>query len=96
MSLDNGENVRHSDKIPELFMYIGDGRHGISAINIGISDRMAQREYERLKQGNELKGAFIQIKSKRLTARLSVPHVDLVHVLRQRRFIGGQSTPKAP
>ncbi len=36
MSLDNGENVRHSEKIPELFMYIGDGRQSISAINIGI------------------------------------------------------------
>lgn len=38
MSLDNGEDVRHSDRVPELFMYIGDGRQSISAINIGIDE----------------------------------------------------------
>ncbi len=38
MSLKNGEDVRHSDEVHELFMYIGDRQQSISAINIGIDE----------------------------------------------------------
>ena len=38
MSLKNGEDVRHSDEVHELFMYVGDRQQSISAINIGIDE----------------------------------------------------------
>ncbi|MGZ4894120.1 MAG: hypothetical protein ACXV5H_07920 [Halobacteriota archaeon] len=36
--LDFGEDVRHSDSLSEVFMYVGDRQHSISAINIGVND----------------------------------------------------------
>ncbi len=36
--LDIGEDIRHSDAVQELFMYIGDKLESISAINIGVAD----------------------------------------------------------
>ncbi len=36
--LDIGEDIRHSNDVNELFMFIGDKRESISAINIGVSD----------------------------------------------------------
>lgn len=38
MFLDVGEDIRHSDDVHELLMYIGDKRESISSINIGVSD----------------------------------------------------------
>ena len=38
MSLAIGEDIRHSDAVHELFMYIGDRRQSISAINVGITE----------------------------------------------------------
>ncbi len=38
MSVKNGENVRHSDEVHELFMYIGDRKQSISGINIGVDE----------------------------------------------------------
>ncbi len=38
MSLDNGEDVRHSDGVHEFFLYVGDRQRSISAINIGSEE----------------------------------------------------------
>jgi len=38
MRLDIGEDLRHSDQIQELFMFVGDRKYSISAINIGIQE----------------------------------------------------------
>ncbi|MGZ7112201.1 MAG: hypothetical protein ACXVIU_12975 [Halobacteriota archaeon] len=38
MSVENGEDVRHSDEAHELFMYVGDRQQSISAINIGVDE----------------------------------------------------------
>ncbi|MGZ4861932.1 MAG: hypothetical protein ACXV2E_04010 [Halobacteriota archaeon] len=38
LSVENGENVRHSDEVHELFMYVGDGRQSISGINVGVEE----------------------------------------------------------
>ena len=34
----NGEDVRHSDEVHELFMYVADRRHSVSAINVGVAE----------------------------------------------------------
>ncbi len=41
MCLESGENIRHSDKVHEFFMFVGDRQQSISTINVGI------REYTR-------------------------------------------------
>ncbi len=33
-----GEDIRHSDKVCEVFMYIGDKRESISSLNIGVEE----------------------------------------------------------
>ncbi len=38
MSVESGENIRHSNTIHELFMYVGDKRRSVSSINIGIEE----------------------------------------------------------
>ncbi len=38
MSVDAGDNIRHSDEVHELFMYVGDKRHSVSSINIGVQE----------------------------------------------------------
>ncbi len=38
MRLDIGVDLRHSDQSYELFMFVGDKRYSISAINIGIEE----------------------------------------------------------
>ncbi|MGZ4943316.1 MAG: hypothetical protein ACXVIG_03250, partial [Halobacteriota archaeon] len=38
MSLENGEDIRHSDNIQETFMYVGDKRDSVSSINIGVRE----------------------------------------------------------
>ena len=38
MSAANGENIRHSEAVHELFMFIGDRQQSISAINVGITE----------------------------------------------------------
>ncbi len=38
MSVQNGEHIRHSDEAHEVFMYVGDKRESVSAINIGVSE----------------------------------------------------------
>ncbi|MGZ4910851.1 MAG: hypothetical protein ACXVI1_08960, partial [Halobacteriota archaeon] len=38
MSVESGEDVRHSDEVHELFMYVGDKRKSVSSINIGIEE----------------------------------------------------------
>ncbi len=38
MSVKNGESVRHSDEVHELFMYVGDRQQSISGINIGVDE----------------------------------------------------------
>ncbi len=38
MCVECGEDIRHSDSIHELFMYVGDTRASVSAINIGVED----------------------------------------------------------
>ncbi len=38
MSLDAGDNIRHSDKVHELFMYVGDEHDSVSSINMGIQE----------------------------------------------------------
>ncbi len=35
-SLSRGEDVRHSDEPHELFMFVGDRRYSISAVNVGV------------------------------------------------------------
>ncbi|MGZ4847061.1 MAG: hypothetical protein ACXV5H_10375 [Halobacteriota archaeon] len=35
-SLARGEDVRHCDEVRELFMFVGDKQHSISAINTGV------------------------------------------------------------
>ncbi|MGZ4846747.1 MAG: hypothetical protein ACXV7G_11995 [Halobacteriota archaeon] len=37
-SLSRGEDVRHSDRPQELFMFIGDRRYSVSAINVGVDE----------------------------------------------------------
>ncbi len=36
--LDAGEDIRHSDAAHEVFMFVGDRRHSISALNIGVTE----------------------------------------------------------
>ncbi len=36
--LDAGEDIRHSDNIQEVFMYVGDTRDSVSSINVGVRD----------------------------------------------------------
>ncbi len=38
MCVESGEDLRHSDAIHELFMYVGDTQQSVSAVNIGVSD----------------------------------------------------------
>jgi hypothetical protein len=38
MQLDIGEDLRHSDRIQEVFMLLGDKQQSISAINIGVGE----------------------------------------------------------
>ncbi len=38
--LNIGEDVRHSDSLSEVFMYIGDLQHSISSINVGVNEYM--------------------------------------------------------
>ncbi len=38
MRLDVGEDLRHSDAVHELFMFVGDRQHSLSAINIGVDE----------------------------------------------------------
>ncbi len=38
MSVEGGEDIRHSDAIHELFMYVGDKQTSVSAINIGVEE----------------------------------------------------------
>ncbi len=38
MSVKNGEDIRHSEEAHEVFMYVGDKRQSVSAINIGVSE----------------------------------------------------------
>jgi hypothetical protein len=35
MSVESGEDIRHSDAIHEVFMYVGDKQKSVSALNIG-------------------------------------------------------------
>ncbi len=36
--LDAGEDIRHSDEVHELFMFVGDKRESVSSINIGVEE----------------------------------------------------------
>jgi|GEM_PF-473641 hypothetical protein len=36
MSVESGEDIRHSDAVHEVFMYVGDKQKSVSAINIGV------------------------------------------------------------
>ncbi len=36
MCVECGEDIRHSDAVHELFMYVGDKRESVSSINIGV------------------------------------------------------------
>lgn len=38
MSVQNGEDIRHSDETHELFMYVGDRQRSISGINTGVDE----------------------------------------------------------
>ncbi len=38
MSLESGEDIRHSDNAQETFMYVGDKRDSVSSINVGARD----------------------------------------------------------
>ncbi|MGZ4929046.1 MAG: hypothetical protein ACXV76_12375, partial [Halobacteriota archaeon] len=38
MSVESGEDIRHSDAVHELFMFVGDKQHSISAINVGVEE----------------------------------------------------------
>ncbi len=37
-SLDSGADVRHSDEVKEIFMFVGDRQYSVSAINIGVGE----------------------------------------------------------
>ncbi len=36
--LDIGEDLRHSDEVHELFMFVGDKRESVSSVNIGVEE----------------------------------------------------------
>jgi hypothetical protein len=36
--LDAGEDIRHSDEGHEVYMFVGDKRHSISSLNIGVKE----------------------------------------------------------
>jgi hypothetical protein len=36
MSVESGEDIRHSDAVHEVFMYVGDKQKSVSALNIGV------------------------------------------------------------
>ncbi len=38
MSVESGEDIRHSDAVHELFMYVGDMRKSVSSINLGLEE----------------------------------------------------------
>lgn len=38
MFLDAGEDIRHSDEVHEVFMYVGDKQQSVSAINTGVEE----------------------------------------------------------
>ncbi len=38
MRLDIGEDLRHSDEVHELLMFVGDKRESVSSINIGVEE----------------------------------------------------------
>ncbi|MGZ4932677.1 MAG: hypothetical protein ACXV5P_10115 [Halobacteriota archaeon] len=38
MSVESGEDIRHSDAVHELFMYVGDKKKSVSSINIGVKE----------------------------------------------------------
>ncbi len=38
MRLDIGIDLRHSDQVHELYMFVGNGQHSISGINIGVDE----------------------------------------------------------
>ncbi len=38
MRLDVGEDLRHSDAVHELFMFVGDRQHSVSATNVGVEE----------------------------------------------------------
>lgn len=38
MSVESGEDIRHSDAVHEVFMYIGDKQKSVSALNIGVAE----------------------------------------------------------
>jgi hypothetical protein len=38
MFLDAGEDIRHSDEVHELYMFVGDKQQSISALNIGVKE----------------------------------------------------------
>ncbi len=38
MCVECGEDIRHSDAVHELFMYVGDKRESVSSINIGVAE----------------------------------------------------------
>ena len=38
MCLESGEDIRHSDAIHEVFMYVGDKQQSVSSINIGVEE----------------------------------------------------------
>ncbi len=37
-SLSRGEEIRHSDEVNELYMFVGDKQYSVSAINIGVEE----------------------------------------------------------
>ncbi|MGZ8937243.1 MAG: hypothetical protein ACXW02_07150 [Halobacteriota archaeon] len=38
MFLDTGEDIRHSDEVHEVFMFVGDKQQSISSLNIGVKE----------------------------------------------------------
>jgi hypothetical protein len=38
MFLDAGEDIRHSDEVHEVFMFVGDKQQSISSLNIGVKE----------------------------------------------------------
>jgi hypothetical protein len=38
MSVASGEDIRHSDAVPEVFMCVGDKQKSVSALNIGVAE----------------------------------------------------------
>ncbi len=38
MSLESGEDIRNSDNVQEIFMYVGDKRDSVGSIDIDVSD----------------------------------------------------------